>query len=258
METTTYTVQLPQFEGPFDLLLFFIERDELDIHDIPITQLTADFLAYLAAAEALNIDLGGEFILMAAKLMKIKAAMLLPRMQVTPEGELIDPRQELAERLLAFRRYKRLAQHLEALEETTSGWGRRGYAQPDIAQAVGLLQHPTDELVGLSLYQLLKTYQRLLERHQTQQEAPRHVIQRYPYTVEQVRGALYGTLRANPRLAFETYAASCPDRMYLIFSFLVLLELVQRGHLQVVAGEGFNDFYLLNVGPLPDPEVPVG
>ena len=93
MNTETYQIKLPQFEGPFDLLLFFIERDELDIYNIPITKITNEFLDFIHSSEALNIDLGSEFILFISTLMRIKAKMLLPRKEVDQEGNEIDPRQ---------------------------------------------------------------------------------------------------------------------------------------------------------------------
>ncbi|MFN0200887.1 MAG: segregation and condensation protein A, partial [Bacteroidia bacterium] len=103
---TSYRIQLPQFEGPFDLLLFFIERDELDIQDIPISQLTNDFLAYLHQLESMNMEVASEFILVAGTLMRIKAKMLLPRPEINEKGEEVDPRDELVRRLLEYRKYK--------------------------------------------------------------------------------------------------------------------------------------------------------
>ena len=96
-----YTIKIKQFEGPFDLLLFFIERDEIDILDIPISKITADFLAYIRQLEELNIDVASEFILVAATLMRIKARMLLPRPELDEDGQEIDPREEIARKLLA-------------------------------------------------------------------------------------------------------------------------------------------------------------
>jgi len=101
-----YTIKLPQFEGPFDLLLFFIERDELDIYDIPISEVTNDFLAYMHQAQRMDIDLASEFVLVAATLCRIKAKMLIPRKPVDEEGNEIDPREELVSRLLEYKRYK--------------------------------------------------------------------------------------------------------------------------------------------------------
>src|ERR1700748_3847672 len=102
---TTYQIKLPQFEGPFDLLLFFIERDELDIYNIPITNLTNDFLEYIHSLKALNIELASEFILFICTLMRIKSKMLLPRREVDAQGNEVDPRNELVDKILEYKRF---------------------------------------------------------------------------------------------------------------------------------------------------------
>ena len=113
----SYTIKLPQFEGPFDLLLFFIERDELDINNIPIAKITEDFLDYIRQMEAMNIDLASEFILVAATLCRIKAKMLIPRKPVDEEGNEIDPREELVARLLEYKKYKSVLEEMREMEE---------------------------------------------------------------------------------------------------------------------------------------------
>ena len=113
----SYTIKTQHFEGPFDLLLFFIERDELDINDIPIAQITNDFLDYIRHLEALDIDVASEFILVAATLMRIKAKMLIPRKEIDEEGNEIDPREELAQKLIEYRKYKSIIDEMSALEE---------------------------------------------------------------------------------------------------------------------------------------------
>ena len=122
----TYQIKLDQFEGPFDLLLFFIERDELNIYDIPIAKITDDFLEYLHHMEMLNIELASEFILVASSLMRIKAKMLLPRKELNELGEEIDPREELISRLLEYKRYKEVSEHLSTLESERAMKSRRG------------------------------------------------------------------------------------------------------------------------------------
>ena len=103
---STYQIKLPQFEGPFDLLLFFIERDELDIYNIPITKIIKDFLTFIHSQESLNIELSSEFILFISTLMRIKAKMLLPRKELDAQGNEIDPRQELVDKILEYKKYK--------------------------------------------------------------------------------------------------------------------------------------------------------
>lgn len=106
MNAPSYQIKLDQFEGPFDLLLFFIERDELDIYNIPITKITNDFLDHIHQTEKLNIELSSEFILFISTLMRIKAKMLLPRKEIDDQGNEIDPRQELIDKILEYKKLK--------------------------------------------------------------------------------------------------------------------------------------------------------
>ena len=122
----TYTIHLPQFEGPFDLLLFFIERDELDINDIPISKVTEDFLTYIHQMERLNIDLASEFVVVAATLCRIKARLLLPRKPVDEAGNEIDPREELVSRLLEYKKFKEVLDTFRDWEEDREKKFERG------------------------------------------------------------------------------------------------------------------------------------
>ena len=117
MNTATYQIKLDQFEGPFDLLLFFIERDELDIYNIPITKITNDFLDFIHSSEKLNIELSSEFILFISTLMRIKAKMLIPRKEIDAQGNEIDPRQELINKILEYKRFKEASLKMAELEE---------------------------------------------------------------------------------------------------------------------------------------------
>src|SRR5690606_5553334 len=125
-DPTSYQIKLPQFEGPFDLLLFFIERDELDIYDIPITKLIQDFGEYIHGMKSLNIELASEFILFVSILMRIKARMLLPRKEIDEEGNEIDPRKELVEKLLEYKKYKQAALELAEKEAVRLLQAKRG------------------------------------------------------------------------------------------------------------------------------------
>src|SRR6188474_2538946 len=107
LNNASYQIKLPQFEGPFDLLLFFIERDELDIYNIPITNIINDFLVYIKEQESLNIELSSEFILFISTLMRVKAKMLLPRKELDVHGNEIDPRQELIDKILEYKNIRR-------------------------------------------------------------------------------------------------------------------------------------------------------
>lgn len=240
---STYEIHLPQFDGPFDLLLFFIQRDELDIRDIPIARITHDFLLYIQSAERLRINLAAEFLVVAAQLMKIKARMLLPRPMVTETGEEVDPRTELVDRLLAYKQFKDAAETLEQLGTAHADRFARGYVEQEVQLIRGETE-PEDELVGLTTYQLFKVYQRIIERQANQLGDPSHVIRAYPYRVEEVRQDLDLALAQNPRLDFVRLIKRHPNRYYLVFAFLLVLEMVQQKLLTVTVGEGFNSFWL--------------
>lgn len=239
----SYLIHLPQFEGPFDLLLFFIERDELDVYDIPISKITDDFLRYLHTLERRQIEIASEFILMAARLMKIKAAMLLPRPKLDEKGEVVDPRTELVDRLLEYQKYKQGREILEELEEMQIDRLSRGKFEQNYIRS--LKTEPEEELHGLTLFGLLKAYQRVLDKHAARERAPRHVIEKYPYTVEEVKTQLLDLVAREDKLDFAELAARRPEKIYLIFSFLCVLELVQQRKMRVVIGERFNNFWLM-------------
>ena len=130
----SYTIKTQHFEGPFDLLLFFIERDELDINDIPIAQIANDFLDYIRHLETLDIDVASEFILVAATLMRIKAKMLIPRKEIDEEGNEIDPRAELAQKLIEYRKYKSILDDMSALEDNRLFRHTRGNVTTELRQ----------------------------------------------------------------------------------------------------------------------------
>src|SRR5436189_1894181 len=133
MPNATYQIRLPQFEGPFDLLLFFIERDELDIYNIPITGIINDFLEYIHKSEELNIELSSEFILFISTLMRIKAKMLLPRKEIDAQGNEIDPRQELINKILEYKRFKEASAEMAEMEALRMLMVKRGNIQRELS-----------------------------------------------------------------------------------------------------------------------------
>src|SRR5580658_3038801 len=179
----TYEIKLPQFEGPFDLLLFFIERDELDIYDIPISKITDDFLAYLNATEIMNIELASEFILVAATLMRIKAKMLLPRKEVDPvTGEEIDPRDELVKRLIEYKKFKEATELLRKMEEDRQNITKRGNALNENREIAALFETEF-EMQSLTMFRLLKAFQNVLDTLAREKNKVVHTVETPPYTI---------------------------------------------------------------------------
>lgn len=244
--TDTYRIELPQFEGPFDLLLFFIERDELDIHDIPIARITQDFLDYMQAAQEMNIELAAEFILVASTLMRIKAKMLLPRPVLNEAGEEVDPREELVKRLLEYKRYKMVLAELSAMEAEQQERVKRGFAKNE-EKLFLQSEFPEEELHGLDLYKIMRAFQRVWERHHEKIQKPRHVIRQYPYTVEEIKERLVHKVSEIENIDFISFVLEEDDPIFIVFSFLAMLELVQVQKLTITIGKGFNNFWLSRV-----------
>ncbi|MCL6523765.1 MAG: segregation/condensation protein A [Thermoflavifilum sp.] len=246
----TYTIHLPHFEGPFDLLLFFIERDEIDIYDIPIHKLLNDFLDYIHQMETLNIELASEFILFVSTLMRIKAKMLLPRRELDEQGQEIDPRQELVDKILAYKKYKQVAVELSQLEAEHQQQVKRGNILRDL-ELVGETMAEGTEVQTLTLFKLMKAYQKALIRLEQRISNPQHVVTRYSYTMENSREFMVQLVSRHRTLPFARLFEYFENRMHAIFLFLAILELVQQGVIGMLVGEGYNNFILENLQPTP-------
>ena len=243
LNSSSYQIRLSQFEGPFDLLLFFIERDELDIYNIPIHKLIKDFLDFIHNEEKLNIELSSEFILFVSTLMRIKAKMLLPRKELDDSGNEIDPRQELVNKVLEYKRYKEAAVRLAEMEEQRMKLIRRGNLHRELLH-IGEESGEGTEIQSISLFKLMKTFEKVLLRLQTRNNQPRHTVVQYHYTIEDTRQQMIDLVRLEKTVPFEKIIESCENRMHAIFLFLSILELIQLGYMNILIGEGRNNFIL--------------
>jgi segregation and condensation protein A len=239
----SYQIILPQFEGPFDLLLFFIERDELNIHDIPIFKITKEFLDYIHALEELNIEVASEFILVAATLMRIKAKMLLPRKDLDDQGKEIDPRQELVQKLLEYKQYKSVVSSLQQLEAERSAFYHRGNIEQEIKSILQNTSYEAD-LETVSLFRLFKSFHKVMDRFKDRSEAVQHRIIPYNYTIEEQKERLLQRMKKVSKGHFEQVFEVCENKMHAVFLFLAILELVQQQQLSIEVGEGFNNIWL--------------
>lgn len=243
--SNTYEIKLPLFEGPFDLLLFFIERDELDIYDIPIAKVTADFLDYVHQLETMNVEVASEFILVAATLMRIKAKMLLPRPVLDEEGNEIDPREELVKHLLEYKRYKSVIAELNKLESDRLDRESRGNLMKEIKKLSSTVDVEA-ELQDLDLYKLMKVFQKVLKRYEYEQSKPTHQVVQYPYTIGGQKEYVLDQLRKsrNQRISFSKMVEEKPEKILVIYNFLAILELLQLNLITLHIGEGFNNFWV--------------
>ncbi|HQW01835.1 MAG TPA: segregation/condensation protein A [Saprospiraceae bacterium] len=239
----TYTIRIEAFEGPFDLLLFFIERDELDIYDIPIAKIADDFLGYVHTMENLNIDMASEFILVAATLMRIKAKMLIPRKEVDEQGNEIDPREELIQRLIEYKSYKEVTEELRRKEESRSMSFPRGNVQVELA-ALAEEALADAELESLTLYKLLQAFKRVMDRLEEAKRNPVHTIVQYTFTIQEEQSQIVNKLVQKPRLDFIDVFATCESRIHAIVTFLALLEMINNQVVRILSGEGINNFWI--------------
>ncbi len=235
-----YNVRLSNFEGPLDLLLFFVKRDELDVYDIPIATITEEFLEYVRLMEILDLELAGEFVVMSAMLIQIKARMLLPR----DESSLLaqdgidedDPRAELIRRLLEYKRFREASEHLGTAEdEQRYVMYRRVFEAEEI--------HATEDGAyrNATLFDLLKALKKAIDRTP---DAPNpHVVTRFPITVEEKAEEIIQTLRSRPSVRFFELIAK-RSRVDIVVTFLALLELVKNQVIRIQQDEKFEDIVI--------------
>lgn len=241
MSQASYQIRLPQFEGPFDLLLFFIERDELDIYNIPITRIINDFLDYIHQQEKLNIELSSEFILFISTLMRIKAKMLLPRKELDAQGNEIDPRQELIDKILEYKRYKEAAAQLAEMEAIRMLMVKRGNLQKELSH-IGEEAGEGTEIQTITLFKLMKAFERVMKKMEDRGKRPVHTVVQYNYTMEGSREYMLDVVKKEKVMAFEKIFDVCQDRIQAIFLFLSMLELIQAKYMMIMVGEGRNNF----------------
>jgi segregation and condensation protein A len=224
--------------------LFFIERDEMDIYNIQITKIIKDFLDFIHQQEKLNIELSSEFILFVSTLMRIKAKLLLPRKEIDAAGNEIDPRQELIDKILEYKRYKEAATQMADLEQLRMLMVKRGNIQQEMS-LVGEEAAEGTELQTVTLFKLMKSFEKVMTRLQERQsEKPVHTVVRYNYTMEGSRDYVLDLVQKGKTVAFEKAFDICQDRVHALFLFLSILELAQQKYMKLLVGEGRNNFII--------------
>ena len=231
-----YKIRLQQFEGPLDLLLFFIRRDELDIHDIPIARIADEFLEYVTYMEEVDLDGVGDFLYMAAVLINIKTRMLLPSQAMNEEGEPIDPRAELVERLLEYVRFKEASDHLEAQWEERSKQFVRGAA----SAVEDTLSEPEEELVEATVFDLISALRRVLT---AAPDEPIHAVEAESFTMEEQQDFLRVAISSGERHSFVEMASG-RSKPFIIATFLAVLELARMGEIDIFLAGDASDFHI--------------
>jgi segregation and condensation protein A len=234
-----FRISLEEFEGPLDLLLFFIRRDELDIYNIPVSKITGDFIAYIRAMQRLNLEVAAEFIYMASMLMSIKARMLLPRQETesVDDGE-FDPRTELVQRLLEYKRIKEGASELELMAIDREKMFPRGYFEELEPMVIDEMDEPVNRP---TLYHLMLAWQSVIDN------MPRQGTQNVsdaPVTIEEQSAMIMARLGARVQVSFSSLFDEFREAIVLVVTFLAVLELCRNRKISVIVKEGVNDFWI--------------
>ena len=218
-------IHLPVFDGPLDLLLYLIRRDKIDIHDIPIAPITRQYMEYLDLMQQLNLDVAGEFMVMAATLIHIKSKMLVPVDPTEAEGEeQEDPREALVQRLLEFQRYKEAAGLLHDKGQVRAAtWTRPDTVLPAFDDA-------GEEMLEAGLFDLISAFKELLDRRKA---LLAHEVEHEGKTVEQRMEEMLALLREGESLEFLELFAAQETKAAMILTFLALLELIRLKRVKV-------------------------
>jgi segregation and condensation protein A len=230
-----YRVKLDIFEGPFDLLLYLIRKHEVDIYDIPIHDITEQFLEYLELMKILDLEIAGEFIEMVAILMNIKARMLLPKPVFGDDEDVEDPRTELVARLIEYKKFKEAAMVMSDHEEERRMIYSRKYF-PAVREKKEISHE--EYLQNVTLFDLLLAFKRALDN------MPRvtyHEVRRIEITIEEQREFILNTLQGVQMILFSQLVGSFNDRILIIVTFLALLDLIRIRKISVEQAQVFDD-----------------
>ncbi len=229
-----YKIQLSNFEGPFDLLLYFIKRDELNIYDIPISKVTKEFLNYIHLMQKLDLNLAGEFIVMSSTLMHIKSQMLLPRGSNEEGNPIDDPRTELVQKLLEYKQIKESLGELSQSEEHTRFLLYRNTFDKE--------KEPESHLPeDLNLFHIINAFQNILNKRRS--GLLKHKVDLYTYSISEQRAFILKELNINTKLLFSKLLKNA-NKLKIVVTFLALLDLIKTGDVQVLQNANYQDIHI--------------
>jgi len=228
-----HKVEIDQFQGPLDLLLYFIRRDEIDINDIPIAKITAEYLQIVEDMKSMNLSIAGEFILMAATLMRIKSKMLLPRPDLDDLGEPIDPRTELVQQLIEYKKYKDIADNLSEKWEALSYQHERS-----VTQSIDDIEEEINYLKEISVFELAKHFKEVMDRAP---EINPYEVDLNTLDLSDKKQFILSSFDGRGILSFEHLLKSCKSKLEVVITFIALLDLVQQFKIAVFQSSLFED-----------------
>jgi segregation and condensation protein A len=237
-----YKVKLEVFEGPLDLLLYLIKRDEVDIYDISIERITKQYLEYLETFRMLDLEIAGEFVVMAANLIYIKSRNLLPVHEQPPEeeGEEEDPRWDLIRQLIEYKKFKDAAFQLHQRELLQEGLIARAPERPDLGGTDSLLKSE------VGIFDLINAFQKVLRKIEARREDLREIFEEN-FTVSDKIDVILRVVEAGKRVVFSDLFASAASCTEIVVTFLALLELIRMKQMRVAQDGAFAEIEIRRI-----------
>ena len=236
-----YQIQLNNFEGPIDLLLYFIRRDEIDIYDIPISKITKEFVETLEEWEKMHLHVAGGFIVMASTLMRIKAKLLLPRPELDDDGEVIDPRTELVQQLVEYKRYKNAAEILNNLSNNQSQKFTRQLGPVMFADESDIEENL---ILDVTLFDLARYFKSAMD---SMPVVSQFELNREPVKLEEQKKFIFKHFDGDGKLKFSIILDKLETRMEIVVTFLAILDLVRDGSCKLIQERVFGDLELQKI-----------
>ena len=236
-----YSIQLSNFEGPIDLLLYFIRRDELDIYDIPISKITKEFVETVEKWEKMHLHVAGDFIVMASTLMRIKARLLLPRPVVDDDGDVIDPRTELVQQLVEYKRFKSASEMLKNLSDQR---GQKFSRQIEPIMKIDDSDIEENIILDVTLFDLARFFKIAMDNMPV---VSQFELSREPVKLEQQKKFIYKYFDGDGKLKFSTIINKLNSRMEIVVTFLAILDLIREGVCLVSQDKVFGDLELQKI-----------
>lgn len=235
-----YNIVLDNFEGPLDLLLKLIEKSKIDIYNIPISDITEQYISFIYKMEELNLELASDFLIMASSLLEIKSKMLLPvEKDLDEEGEEIDPREELVLRLLAYKKYKEAAKELKEYESIES----QAYYKPQ--EDLSIEEDIDYQLDFYSLHLLVRSLNNILNKKGLEgKEMDIGEIRREEFTIKECVEDIIDRLQVNTKIKFSDLLKKNANRNEIVAYFLSVLELIKQKSIYVLQDEDFTDIFI--------------
>jgi len=234
----SYKINTHDFEGPLDLLLFFIQRDKLNIYDIPISEITNEFLDYISALNKINIEVGAEFIYMASLLMKIKSKMLLPIDD--SDEEIVDPRHDLVLQLIEYKKFKNISNYLSKVHDKCN----KTYRTKVMEEYNDSIVTNNDILIGeLNLYDIIKHYSYLIENLP---DSKKYQIEYENFSISEQISVIQNQFRTKDKITFSSIIKQAKSKAYLVCTFIAILEMIKSNEIVIKQKNSFSEIYIIN------------